>query len=444
MRFGDTIAAIASAPGPSARGIVRVSGAGTAAALGAVVESAPAGRGAFVVRARIGDRTLPALLNRFTGAASYTGEESAEIVLPGNGALLERALDAMLDLPGVRRAEPGEFTARAYLNGRLTLDQAEGVAATIGALNDEQLVAARELLSGDAGSAYRAMAEELTTLLALVEAGIDFTDQEDVVAIGPRELGERLGALAAAIDGRIGPGRAGEAGAPLARVVLAGRPNAGKSTLFNALLGRSRAVVSPIAGTTRDALEETVDLSGVLPGAGPVTLVDLAGLDGSVSGGVAGKGQTRAREAIERADTVVHCDPSGRFEGVDAGSAPIIRVRTKADLPGPDGEEPDVRVCALDGWNLGALRRAIAEHACASRAGGTTTVVARHRRALAEARARIADAAAVAREDGERLRQPEAAAGLLRGALDAVGELCGRVSPDDVIGRIFATFCVGK
>jgi tRNA modification GTPase len=338
-------------------------------------------------------------------------------------------------IESVRLAGPGEFTARAYLNERMSLDQAEGIAAVIAAESAEQLAAAGELLSGATGDVYRAWAEELATLLALVEAGIDFTDQEDVVAIAPEELRGRLAVLTAAIRERIGGEGVVEASAGLPRVVLVGEPNAGKSTLFNALLGRERAVVSAEAGTTRDVLEEPLDLTGALPGAGRVTLVDMAGLDrtGAAS-------QEAARASIARADVLVHCDPGGRFEGLSGGK-PAIRVRTKADLLRPEGtgETPvprEISVCALDGWNLNVLRRAIADAACGSRNAGAALLLPRHRRTLAEAAARM--------EDAKRSGGPEVVASHLRQALDALGELVGRISPDDVIGRVFATFCVGK
>ena len=460
MSVADTIVAVASPPGRSARAIVRLSGAATQEVLASVLamdRGRPFDRGCFRSRLRLGDRLeLPVLVSVFRGRASYTGQDSAEILLPGNPALVERVLSRLTEREGVRPAGPGEFSARAYLNDKLTLEQAEGVAAVIAAESREQLAAANELLAGR--TPYRRWADELTTLLALVEAGIDFTDQEDVVPIAPAELARRIRVLRSEIDVHLGGEGAAESAGHMARVVLAGEPNTGKSTLFNALLGRERAVVSPLAGTTRDVLEEELDLSRDLPGAGPVLLADLAGLDASVGSAAGCEAQAAAREAIARADVVVQCDPAGRFEALAGARKPVIRVRTKADLlrrgkeearpdaalPGKESAPSPIAVCALDGWNVRVLRRAIADAACGSRGTGLSAVLPRHRRALAATGAGLSGALRACAADRDRLAEPELVAGSLREALDALGELVGRISPDDVIGRVFATFCVGK
>jgi tRNA modification GTPase len=458
MPIGDTIAALSSAPGRSSRAVVRLSGPATREVLAAVLDAPPAPfeRSCGRSRLRLGSGSLPILLATYRAPSSYTGEDSAELLVPGNPHLLERILAMLTAFQGVRHATPGEFTARAFLNDRLTLDQAEGVAATIAAETSDQLGAARDLLAGRTGDAYRAWGDELATLLALVEAGIDFTDQEDVVPIAPEALRTRLDLLATSMAAFLGARTGRETTPALPRVVLAGPPNAGKSTLFNALLGRRRAVVSPVAGTTRDVLAEEVDLAGALPGAGTVVLVDLAGLDdgGGVRGAIDADAQTRARDAVAHADVVIDCDPSGRFTGstgiVNAKAGQTrIRVRTKADLPSPGaitqpGEGAPLAICALDGYNLPALRRAIADAATGARSGSLASLLPRHRRALDETVARLAEARAAIPAGSRSLSDPALVASALRGALDALGELTGRMSPDDVIGRIFATFCIGK
>ncbi len=390
----------------------------------------------------------------FSGPRSYTGEDSAEIQLPGNPALVERVVSMLVSPEGVRQAHPGEFTARAYLNGKLTLDQAEGVAATIAATSEEQLGAARLLLKGRTGAEYRRWADELTTLLALVESGIDFTDQEDVVPIAPGMLVGRIAALLSAISAQLGYRAGFEPTHAVPRVALVGRPNAGKSTLFNALLGRRRAVTSPQAGTTRDVLAEELELRRDVPGAGTVMLEDLAGLEEVGSGkweGGSGEAnrasQAAAKRAASEADVLVWCDPSGRFDSdplrINNPHASVIRVRTFGDRPRAAGTREDLAVCALDGWQLGTLRRAIADAATVSRAAGVAALLPRHRRAMTEAAARLTEAL-MSVPHRTRLSNPELTATALRAALDSLGELVGQISPDDVLGRVFATFCVGK
>ncbi|MBX3358122.1 MAG: 50S ribosome-binding GTPase [Phycisphaeraceae bacterium] len=448
----DTIIAAASGPGRSERAIVRISGPATRALL--TEAFAPpvvmARRGVVRARLRLTESlVLPVIVLVMPGPSSYTGEDAAEIVTAGNPSLIERVLHRLEAFDSVRPATPGEFSARAYLGGRLSIEQAEGVAATIAARTDAQLDAAERLLTGERGREYRAWADETATLLALVEAGIDFADQEDVVAISARDLRSRCGTLADRIDSLLGASAGREAETEVTRVVLVGRPNAGKSTLFNALLGRRRAVVSAEPGTTRDVLEEPLDLSQEVPGGPTVTLVDLAGLDSATSTGTDAAAQRAAHMAIRAAHVIIHCDPAGRFPPIEQAGpeAAVLRIRTKADLPGTARPAGDLVVCALDGWNLAPLRRAIADAAWGREADHLAEwVPSRHRRALRQTAAGLRDAAAAAEGtgNGSQMASPELAAVALRESLDAIGEVTGHIAPDDVIGRIFATFCIGK
>ncbi len=442
----DTIAAIASPQGRSLRGIVRVSGPSTFEALQACVTPAPTGAGAHRCRFDLDGAALPILLLTFQAPASYTSEDAAEIQAPGNPDLLNRMLELLCAHDGVRPANPGEFTARAHLNGKLTIEQAEGVAALIAAEDESQRQAADDLLTGATGDRYRAIADEIAEALALVEAGIDFTDQEDVVAITPGDLLARLGAQLEQIDTLLGP-VAAAAPNESPSVVLVGAPNAGKSTLFNALLGKPRAIVSATPGATRDALREPLDL-----GTSQATLIDLAGLDESLAGrsAIDAEAQLIARETINAASVVVVCDPSGAFElaSLAPSGAVTLRVRTMADLPsaGDDAFTDALRVCSLDGWNLNALRRAIGDACAAARGDSATHVLPRHQAALTIARQNIQSATdrAALFADTDRLHDEELIADPLRAALDALGTITGQVSPDDVLGRIFSSFCIGK
>lgn len=447
----DAILAAATPPGFSPRALVRLSGPGVFELLHKWTDASdrplpiPPSRGVFAAAGRIAGLSLPLIVAVFPGPRSFTGEDVAELLLPGNPHLLQRVIDELLTLAAarglaMRRANPGEFSARAFLNDRMSLEQAEGVAALIAAESEDEMDAAKRLLRGERGGQYRELADEAATLLALVEAGIDFTDQEDVVAIAPSDLRQRLASLVRDIESIAGAAAGEEADRALPRVVLAGRPNAGKSTLFNALLGRARAAVSPMAGTTRDVLEEELTL-----GEAGVLLCDCAGIEEARAFGVIAEAmQARTRDAITNADVVLWCDPSGRFEARELPQtrARIIRVQTKADMAhaGRRGNDT-IEVSALDGFNLAALRRAIADQAWGG-ARTTRALPARHRRALATAASGFRRAMEAA--SGDRLRDPEVVASQLRGGLDALGELTGRMTPDDVLGRVFATFCVGK
>ncbi|GJQ28677.1 MAG: tRNA modification GTPase MnmE [Phycisphaerae bacterium] len=447
MIAGDTIVACSSPPGASRRALVRLSGPAVPALADTLLLGCPPVRGCGPARVCLdGDGpTLPVLVARYPSPASYTGEDVLEIVLPGNPTLVERVVGRLARHPGVRRAEPGEFSARAYLHGRLTLTQAEGVAATIAATSTEQLAAARALLEGRAGQDYQAWADELSALLALVEAGIDFTDQEDVRAIEPGTLRRRARAVRDAVIAHLGVahGQAVESAEP--RVVLAGRPNAGKSTLFNALLGRVRAVESPRAGTTRDVLEEPLDLSGDAPGAGVVTLADAAGLDAAETTASGRGAQAAARAALAQADVVLWCDPAGRFDPADCPPTRgvVLRVRTFADQGGP-ARDATLAVCAIDGWNLDHLRRAIASALHGSTRAPLAELLPRHRAAMKACVLALDTVLGQVPEHADGLDHAEEIAHALRSALDAAGELVGRIDPDDVLGKVFASFCIGK
>ncbi len=457
MRVGDTIIAVA-ARGAAGRGraLIRLSGPDAFASARGILETKlPARRSIAPCRITVsvpaGAVALPGILALFPAPASYTGEDVLELQLPANRTLVERIMAALTAHDGVRLAGPGEFTARAFLHGRLDAQQAEGVGAMIAARSTDELSAARDLLDGRTGEQFRTMLNDAVELLALVEAGIDFTDQEDVVAIAPDELSSRLEHVLSAINQYMCGTEGRKAPTEQLRAVLVGPPNAGKSTLFNALLGRERAVTSEHAGTTRDALIEPLPDDAGVPGwqSVGIDLIDLAGFDEKKSPSVLDVGAQRiAREHIARASIIIQCDPNGRFEALKNTDqhAITIRVRTKADLPSDGGAADALGVCALDGWHLEALREAIHDAAIAwlKTIQGDTDgpiVLARHARALEAAREALSQAHTWAREEKY---DPALMAMTLRTAVNALGEIGGRISPDDILGRIFSTFCVGK
>lgn len=403
-----------------------------------------------------GAATLPCLALYHPAPNSYTGQDTLEIQLPGNPALLERALHALLDTlrghdatASARLAEAGEFTQRAYTAGRLDLTRAEGVAATISAVSDAQLQAARLLRTGRLGSWAVRLVDELAQLLALVEAGIDFVDQDDVVAIMPRDLDDGLSRVEAELKALMQRSRSWSSLEALPWVVLAGPPNAGKSTLFNALLGHERAVVSDVAGTTRDVLAEPLAIETDAGERAEVMLVDVAGLD-SPAAALDASMQHAARAALDRADLVLWVRPADDDTSSipEIGNAEIIAVGSKIDAV-RQLSHGDLAVSAHTGDGLDALRRRIAGwigDRAVTLAGQMLALNSRHHDELsatladlAEARAMLAD-----QRDAASLRDMELIADRMRVALDHLASLGGAMTPDDVIGKVFATFCVGK
>jgi tRNA modification GTPase len=457
----STILAPASPPGVGWRGIVRLSG-GDAFELVAPHLRAPRGSDGEPLRRRrriapatliVAELRLPTLAMTFVAPRSYTGEDVIELQLPGNPALLERVIDGLIDSGtqrgvAARRAEAGEYTARAFFHGRLSLTEAEGVAATITARSDAELAAAEQLRHGVLGRLAAALVDDLAATLALVEAGIDFTDQEDVVPISAADLAPRLERLVDRIDEPLRRAVGLEQLQAIPRVVLGGAPNAGKSTLFNALLGHRRAVVSPVPGTTRDALLEPL-LIRTDHGPAEVMLVDLAGAEPRV-GELGRRMQAIAEEALRRAELIIWCVPAD--ERVTNVPDDALLVRTKADLADASTAvhvDAGLRVSARDGTGLERVRAGIARRLAdraVSLAADATALQPRHDAALRAARRRLAEARAMlgAAPPARSVPEVELVAAAMRDALDELGALAGQVTPDDVLGRIFATFCVGK
>lgn len=461
----DTIVAASSPPGRSLRAILRLSGPDVLAIAGELIAKPddaieglaffPSPRRLIPCRLALGEGQLPVLLSYFASPQSHTSQDMLELQLPGNPALLERLIARCVSL-GARLAAPGEFTFRAFVAGKLDLTQAEGVAATIAAVGDGELQAAQRLKEGELGQWAQRMVDALATALALVEAGIDFTDQEDVTPIAPDALLARLRGLKADLETLLKSSRSWASVHALPRAVLLGLPSAGKSTLFNALVGYQRAVVAQEPGTTRDLLCEPVTLQDQAAGSTEVLLVDMAGLDEPRTA-LDEQVQQAVRKALREADLVLlvrdPLQPARPLEDwLRLTSAPVLRIATKADLANSKalaGESCELRVSSHTGEGLGELR-AMMLQALGSRGrsvqADALALQPRHELALRNATARLAEALAPLQpqEGSPVLRSAELVAQPMREALDELAGLGGQVSPDDVIGRIFATFCIGK
>jgi len=437
----DTIAAVASAPGAGLRGLVRVSGPDawrvalggfTADRLAPPPKSPEVRSGSYRLD---GLRPpLPASIALWPGPRTYTGQELAEIHAPGSPPLLSLLLAHCL-AQGARHAQPGEFTLRAFLSGRIDLTRAEAVLGVIDARNQGQLDAALEQLAGGLATPITALRDRLLDLLAHLEANLDFVDEADVDPLGRSTLADELDRAAEALDGladRLGSRDRAE-GHP--RVVLAGAPNAGKSRLFNALLQDDHAIVSPHAGTTRDYLTALCDCDGLV-----VELIDTAGVEAPVDPITTEAQGLRASE-IDRADLILACASADLPDSLPTDDDRFLNVWTKADL-GPPPEGDWLATSAQSGEGVDQLRQAIAE-ALRRRERESdlpTTTAARCRDSLTRAAAALRDAAAAMILDaGDELIALD-----LRLCLDELGKVTGAIVTDDVLDRIFQRFCIGK
>jgi tRNA modification GTPase len=374
---------------------------------------------------------------RSSAGRSYTGDESVELHIPGNPLLARMLLDEMIRL-GARTAEAGEFTARAFFNGRMDLSQAEGVAAMVAAANSAELDAARRLMAGELSRRLRPTLEKIASLLALLEAEIDFSDQ-DVRFISEADLNNSIDALNDQLGELLKNSPRFSRLSHDPRIVLAGRPNAGKSTLLNALSQSARAVVSPTAGTTRDALSAQVALNR-----GLITLVDIAGLEEPATAEIESHMRRRALEELEQADAVVLVhDITDTLPPLNIPRNPDFTVFTKSDLrispsvaAATEGRGEGLQVSARTGAGLDQLRSALDTLAFGSSVNTELALTSRHIQSLEATIASLSRA--------RDCSATELVAAELRSALDHLGQVLGEVTPDDILGRVFSTFCIGK
>ncbi|WP_270935538.1 tRNA uridine-5-carboxymethylaminomethyl(34) synthesis GTPase MnmE [Falsiroseomonas oryzae] len=440
-RLDDTVFAKASGAGQAAVAVLRLSGPASGEVVRSLAGGLPPPRVASLRRLR--DPTSREVLDEalvlwFPAPRSYTGEDAAELHLHGGTAVFAGVAAALAAL-GCRPADPGEFTRRAFLHGKLDLTQAEAIADLIAAETAPQRRQALRQAEGALSRLYGDWTARATRLLAHQEAAIEF-EMDDL----PTDLGNRArdgaATLRAEILRHLDDNRRGERLREGLSVAILGAPNAGKSSLLNALVGRDAAIVSPHPGTTRDIVEGRIELDGV-----PLVVADTAGLR-QTGDEIEQEGVRRARARAEAADLVVAVFPADappdaetrRLVAADPGA---LLVASKCDLAAPaamlDGR-PLLPTSAVTGLGLAKLRAALAV-AAQERAGLTETPLltrARHRAALGEAAERLKEATDAA--------LPELAAEALRGAVLALGRLTGRVGVEDVLDLVFADFCIGK
>ncbi len=442
----DTIVAIATAPGVGGVGIVRLSGPGSREIANAVSGKSLPARMATYARFKAADGEVidDGIAVYFAGPASYTGEDVVELQAHGSPVLLRQLTTRCIEL-GARKARPGEFSERAFLNGKLDLAQAEAVADLIAAGDERAARAARRSLDGVFSQQVEAVMARVLAIRVHVEAAIDFAD-ESLDTLGGAALREQLALVSNDLSRLQGEAERGQKLRDGLHVVLAGPPNAGKSSLLNALAGNDRAIVTEIAGTTRDLLRETIRLDGV-----ELTMVDTAGLR-EAGDAIEAEGIRRARAELARADlALVVVDARDPHAGGEAliqaisSSAQCLWVHNKADLLArvPENNSCNtLHVSARTGVGLEVLhQRLLALSGVDASDAGSGAFSARERHVQALALAAGHMQAARLELQHERM---ELAAEALSEAHSALGAIGGKVGADGLLGHIFSAFCVGK
>jgi tRNA modification GTPase len=421
----DTIFALSSGSPPAALAVVRISGPGADSALEALAGKLPPPRTATLVDLRWrGERLDRALVLRFQGPHSATGEDVAELHLHGGRAVVAAVLDALAGQDGLRAAEPGEFTRRAFENGRLDLAEAEGLADLLGAETQSQRRAALAMAGGALSRKVEAWRQRLLALAAALEAALDFSDEGEVGEAWPPQWTDNVASLAAEVEGFLERPPAERLREGL-RVVIAGPPNAGKSSLLNALAQREAAITSALPGTTRDLVEAPTAIGGI-----PYLLIDTAGLRESAEE-IEMIGVERGLASIATADLILWLGEPADSPGRDR----TILVQSKCDLPGSN-RGADVQVSAVTGEGIQQLIAAM--HVRTRRLlpqEGDVAANARQREAITLALSHLREACAA-----DMLIAAEA----LRQARIELDRVTGRAGVEDMLDMLFGRFCIGK
>ena len=436
---GDTIYSLSSGAGRAGVAVIRVSGPGARAAVKALARRIPEPRRASLCRLDHPDRGATideALVLWLPGPQSFTGEDSAEFHVHGGPAVVAATLDALGRLEGMRPAEAGEFTRRAFMNGRLDLVAVEGLADLIAAETEVQRRLAQFHSGGGASAVFEAWRRDMIQVLALLEAAIDFVDEEGVAGAALKQALPRLALLRDAMRASLDDRRQGERIREGVRIVLAGPPNVGKSSLLNRLAQREAAIVSATPGTTRDVIEVHLDLAGV-----PVTVADTAGLRGGSADEIEAVGMDRARAMMAGADLVVWTTAPDAREQPPALDSDALWVMNKADLEaGSAALEADISVSARSGQNMDELVERLSDWARQRCASGESALITRDRqRQTIEACWAHLERATIA--GGLPL---ELVAEEVRLAARELARLVGRIDVEDLLDVVFRDFCIGK
>lgn len=434
-----TIASVSTPPGTSGVAVIRVSGERAGAVAQSLAGILPEPRRATLatLRDQTGDPLDRGLVLWFPGPRSFTGEDVLELHVHGGRAVIAAVLDAVLAVPGIRPAEAGEFTRRAFENGRLDLSEVEGLGDLLQAETQAQRRQAYGLFSGRLTSEADRLQSLLLPILAQVEATIDFPDEGDVTSAALVAARRDLTRVADDVSALLGSAARGERIRDGVTVAIAGPPNAGKSTLLNALARRDVAIVSPQAGTTRDSLEVHLDLGGVA-----VVLVDTAGLR-ETADPVEAEGIRRTRQRIAGADLTLWLAADGvtlaQAPRTDSGAVWLVQTQIDRDDHRLDGAQH--RISAVTGEGMGALIEALTDFA-AQQAGGEPAVIVHRRHRLIVEDLAAAVSAALSVEDWDEM--PELVAEQLRSGLAALGRSRGRVGTEAMLDQLFSAFCIGK
>ena len=425
--MNDTIFALSSGAPPAAIGIIRVSGPNAGHAVKTLTGRTIEPRTASLARLRGDDGQMldEALVLWFPGPQTATGEDLAEFHCHGGRAVISAVEQALAGLDGLRKAESGEFTRRAFANGRIDLSEAEGLADLLSAETELQRSAALAMAGGMFSKQIEQWRAHLLQLTAQVEAVLDFSDDDDVSDM-PASFGEQLGGLQRELADWLGRARTEKLGEGY-RIVLAGPPNAGKSTLFNALIESEAAITAPSAGTTRDVIERSVAVVGV-----PFTFVDTAGLRDGSDDAIEVTGIERARAQLDRADCVLWLGPEG--EG-PAGAWEIVAQCDRADVARK--RDPVIAVSGKTGEGVAQLKQLLLDEARQSLPKpGEAALNRRQHTILSQASAALLDAA----DQSDLLLVAED----LRTARQSFDRLTGRATTEDMLDALFGRFCIGK